>query len=73
MFLRGPTDAADEEIYYHGPRAELTKRETLAPGCRSHYGSNKANPWIYFAARLEAPTWAAELAGGDGVGRVMSG
>ncbi len=67
MHLNG---APDQEIYYHGTRADLKAGDLLAPGYRSHYGSNKANPWIYFAARLEAAIWGAELAGGDCAERI---
>jgi rifampin ADP-ribosylating transferase len=63
-------DAPDRETYYHGTRADLKAGDVLAPGYRSHYGSNKTNPWIYFAARLEAAIWGAELAGGDGAERI---
>jgi rifampin ADP-ribosylating transferase len=61
---------SDRETYYHGTRADLKAGDMLAPGYRSHYGSNKVNTWIYFAATLEAAIWGAELAGGDGAGRI---
>jgi hypothetical protein len=63
-------DAPDRDIYYHGTRADLKVGDMLEAGNRSHYGSKKTNPWIYFAARLEAAIWGAELAGGDGAERV---
>lgn len=59
-----------QEIFYHGTRADLKAGDMLAAGYRSHYGSNKVNPWIYFAARLEAAIWGAELASGDGAERI---
>lgn len=62
--------APDQDIFDHGTRADLRVGDMLEAGNRSHYGSNKANPWIYFAARLEAAIWGAELASGDGRERI---
>lgn len=60
----------DRETYFHGTRVALKAGDMLAPGYRSHYGSNRVNPWIYFAATLEAAIWGAELAGGDSDQRI---
>lgn len=65
-----PSQGPDREILYHGTRADLRVGDLLVPGHRSHYGACRENPWIYFAAALEAAIWGAELAGGDGAQRI---
>lgn len=65
------TYAADAKPpFYHGTRAELAPGELLAPGYGSNYGTGKQASWIYFSATLEAATWGAELAAGEGRERI---
>lgn len=55
--------------FYHGTKADLRVGDLIVPG----YGSNfvdRALKHIYFAATLEAATWGAELAKGEGRGRI---
>ena len=62
-------DVPADQIFYHGTKAELAVGDLLAPG----YGSNFAErelKHIYFSATLEAATWGAELARGEGRGRI---
>lgn len=59
----------DDVTYYHGTRADLKPGELLRPGYGSNY-TERASPWVYFSATLEAATWGAELARGDGPGRI---
>jgi rifampin ADP-ribosylating transferase len=55
---------------YHGTRADLKPGDLIAPGYASNYGKrNKANH-VYLSATLEAATWGAELAVGEGPGRI---
>lgn len=42
----------------------------LTPGFRSNFGTGRTASWIYFAATLEAAIWGAELAQGNGPGRI---
>lgn len=56
-------------IFYHGTKADLKVGNLLAPG----YGSNfveRELRHIYFSATLEAAAWGAELARGEGRGRI---
>jgi hypothetical protein len=55
--------------FYHGTRADLNPGDLLQPGYASNYTDRKS-PWIYFSATLLAATWGAELAKGDGPGRI---
>lgn len=56
--------------YYHGTKADLKPGDQIAPGFNSNYGQQRKAKYIYFTATLEAATWGAELALGDGVGRI---
>jgi len=42
----------------------------LVPGYSSNYGQRKQANYIYLTATLDAATWGAELAVGDGPGRI---
>src|SRR3954447_15585942 len=62
-------DVPSGQTFYHGTKADLKTGDLLAPG----YGSNFVErdlSHIYFSATLEAATWGAELARGDGRGRI---
>ena len=62
-------DVPPGQIFYHGTKADLKVGDLLAPG----YGSNfveRALAHVYFSATLEAATWGAELAKGEGRGRI---
>ena len=56
-------------IFYHGTRAELKPGDLMQPGFASNYTDRKS-PWIYFSETLHAATWGAELAKGEGRGRI---
>jgi len=56
--------------FYHGTRADLSIGEMLLPGRQSNYDAGMASSWVYFSATLEAATWGAELAAGDGRERI---
>ena len=56
-------------IFYHGTKADLKAGDLIRPG----FGSNfveRGLKHIYFSAMLEAATWGAELAKGEGRGRI---
>jgi hypothetical protein len=58
------------ETYYHGTKADLKTGDLIEPGFNSNYGQRKKAKYIYFAATLDAATWGAELAAGEGMGRI---
>jgi rifampin ADP-ribosylating transferase len=62
-------DVPPGTIFYHGTKADLVAGELIRPG----FGSNfveRGLKHIYFAAMLEAAIWGAELARGEGRGRI---
>jgi hypothetical protein len=60
----------DETEFYHGTKADLKPGDLIAPGYQSNYGKRKNAAFVYLTATLEAATWGAELAVGDGRGRI---
>ena len=63
-------DDASLERYYHGTRADLQPGDLIEAGYNSNYGSqNKANH-VYLTATVDAAVWGAELAEGEGDGRI---
>ena len=55
--------------FYHGTKADLKPGDLLSPGYRSNYGTGQRNSaWVYMSATLSP--WGAELARGDGPGRI---
>jgi rifampin ADP-ribosylating transferase len=63
-----PSDTSSRR-FYHGTRADLKPGDLLQPGNSSNY-TERRSPWIYFSETLHAATWGAELAKGEGLGRI---
>ena len=61
---------ANPPTYYHGTKADLKPGDLIAPGRASNYGQRKASNHVYLSATLDAATWGAELAVGEGRGRI---
>ena len=59
--IRGP--------FYHGTKADLKVGDLIGPGFGSNFVERKL-AHVYFTATLEAATWGAELAQGEGRGRI---
>jgi rifampin ADP-ribosylating transferase len=64
------TDDQSSQTLYHGTKANLNPDELIKPGYNSNYGSRKMAAYVYLTATLDAATWGAELAIGDGRGRI---
>jgi len=60
----------DSGPFYHGTKACLKAGDLLEPGYSSNYGERKKANYVYMAATLDAAVWGAELAAGDGPGRI---
>jgi hypothetical protein len=56
--------------YYHGTRVDLKAGDMIGPGYMTNYGTGRKANHVYFAAALEAAIWGAELAVGEGPGRI---
>ena len=56
--------------FYHGTKANLKPGDLIRPGYNSNYGKRKEANFVYLTATLDAATWGAELAVGEGRGRI---
>jgi len=59
-----------QERYYHGTRANLKPGDLIQPGYNSNFGSRKEANHVYLTATVDAAVWGAELAIGEGPGKV---
>jgi rifampin ADP-ribosylating transferase len=57
-------------VYLHGTKADLVPGDLLVPGRESNFEPGRIMNYVYFTATLDAATWGAELAAGDGRGRI---
>jgi rifampin ADP-ribosylating transferase len=55
---------------YHGTKADLKPGNLIEPGYSSNYGKRKNAAYVYLSATLDAASWGAELALGEGPGRI---
>ena len=65
-----PFEAYQEGVYLHGTKAVLGIGELLEAGRESNFEKGRMMNFVYFTATLDAAVWGAELASGDGAGRV---
>ena len=63
-------DDRSQQRYYHGTRAELAPGDLIEPGYRSNFGSRRKANHVYLTATVDAAVWGAELAVGEGPGRI---
>ena len=59
-----------DQPYYHGTQADLKVGDLIEPGRISNYGTRRTSKYVYFSATMDAAAWGAELAQGEGRGRV---
>ncbi len=67
--LKSARDTSLEKLY-HGTRADLKPGDLIEPGFNSNYGKRKNASYVYLTATLDAAAWGAELALGEGPGRI---
>ncbi len=57
--------------FYHGTKADLRQGDLIGPGHVPNFGRrNRAQAYVYLTGTLDAATWGAELAFGEGPGRI---
>lgn len=65
------TGEVTECLHYHGTRADLRLGDLLEPGYLSNFGATaRTANHVYFTRTLDAAAWGAELAAGEGRGRI---
>ena len=56
---------------YHGTRADLAPGDLIEPGHPPNFGKqDRTTTYVYLTRTLDAATWGAELAAGEGPGRI---
>lgn len=70
LFFPPMSSRRDSLQYYHGTKADLKPGDSISPGYRSNYGQRKKAAFVYLTATLDAAVWGAELALGEGRGRI---
>ena len=56
--------------FYHGTKANLAMGDMIAPGHVSNFGDRRPGKYVYLSELLDSATWGAELAVGEGPGRI---
>lgn len=64
------TDMINSQTFYHGTKANLNIGDLIEVGYQSNYGVRKTANHVYLTATLDAAIWGAELAMGEGEGRI---
>lgn len=65
------TDHITSNKFYHGTKADLEIGDTIHVGHPSNHHTRTPMSWVYFTRTIEAATWGAELASGDGRQRIF--
>jgi hypothetical protein len=61
---------ADSNTYYHGTKADLKTGDLIEAGRPSNFGARRPAAFVYLTGTLDAAICGAELALGDGPGRI---
>ena len=56
--------------FFHGTKASLKNGDLIGPGYTSNYGQRATAAYVYLTGTLNAAIWGAELALGEGPGRI---
>jgi len=65
------TGEVTDWLLYHGTRADLKPGDLIKPGYSPNFGNrDKTATYVYLTRTLDAATWGAELAIGEGPGRI---
>ncbi len=71
--VRSENDRYDNTLtYYHGTKADLKPGDLIEAGFNSNYGQRKKASFVYLTATHDAAVWGAELAMGEGRGRIYT-
>jgi rifampin ADP-ribosylating transferase len=65
-----PFEVHESGALFHGTKADLAVGDLLSPGHRSNFEEGRTANHVYVTATLDAATWGAELAVGEGRGRI---
>ncbi len=66
----GTVHSPIQQTYFHGTKADLKLGDFIKPGYNSNFGQRKNATYIFLTATLDPAIWGAELAVGEGRGRI---
>ncbi|MCZ7664674.1 MAG: NAD(+)--rifampin ADP-ribosyltransferase [Thermoleophilia bacterium] len=65
------TDDLSSQRFYHGTKSDLKPGDLMEPGHPPNFGKrDRATSYVYLTGTLDAAAWGAELALGEGPGRI---
>jgi rifampin ADP-ribosylating transferase len=70
MVAPTPFEVHESGALLHGTKADLAVGDLLVPGRASNYGGGRIANHVYMTETLDAAAWGAELAVGEGPGRI---
>jgi len=65
-----PFEVHESGALLHGTKADLAVGDVLVPGRESNFAAGRIMNHVYVTATLDAATWGAELAIGEGRGHI---
>ena len=65
-----PFEAHESGSLLHGTKADLQVGDLLTPGHLSNFEPGRVMNFVYVTETLDAAAWGAELAAGEGPGRI---
>lgn len=65
-----PFEVHTSGALFHGTKADLAIGDVLVAGRSSNFESGRTTNYVYVTATLDAATWGAELARGEGRGHI---
>jgi rifampin ADP-ribosylating transferase len=65
-----PFEVHESGALLHGTKADLAAGDMLLPGRPSNFEEGRTMNHVYVTATLDAAVWGAELAAGEGRGRI---
>jgi rifampin ADP-ribosylating transferase len=65
-----PFEVYEPGVFLHGTKADLDIGDLLVAGRGSNFEEGRVMNYVYFTATLDAATWGAELAVGEGRGHI---
>ena len=65
-----PFELHESGALLHGTKADLSVGDLLVPGRPCNYGEGRVSNHVYVTRTLDAAAWGAELAVGEGPGRI---
>jgi rifampin ADP-ribosylating transferase len=66
-----PFEVHESGALLHGTKADLAVGDLLLPGRESNFEDGRIMNHVYVTETLDAATWGAELAAGEGRGRIF--